>query len=175
MRELALVKAVVAEHFGLPQQLLETRFGSRQVSQPRQIACYLARDIFGFSYAEIGAGFGGRDVSTIRSFIAKARDAIGKSSEVAAAAEQARSRVLERWARIPRGGPDQIAARCDALDLLIDTAKAELAELRRLIIQERTSCASFSAGSLNAPCGQPVSNGGGCEQPMAQHQGDAHE
>ncbi len=55
----------VCEHFGIRTQDLLGRKRTRSISQPRQIAMYLARKLTPLSLEEIGAHFGGRDHSTV--------------------------------------------------------------------------------------------------------------
>ena len=59
------VQKVVAEHFGLSVVELCSKRRTQHIAHARQIAMYLAREIIGSSYPNIGAEFGGRDHSTV--------------------------------------------------------------------------------------------------------------
>jgi chromosomal replication initiator protein len=59
------VQRLVAESFRVTAAELVQRGGTGRMRLPRQVAMYLARKGTGATYAEIAAGFGGRDHSTV--------------------------------------------------------------------------------------------------------------
>lgn len=59
------VQTAVCKYFDLNLQDLTGDDRSRKFSYPRQIACYLAREMTDFSYPEIARKFGGRDHTSI--------------------------------------------------------------------------------------------------------------
>jgi len=65
---------VVAEHYSLAADELISRGRHRAVSDARQVAMYLARQLTGRSYASIGRRFGGRDHSTVIHACNKVKD-----------------------------------------------------------------------------------------------------
>lgn len=62
---IAEIEAAVARLFGLPPMEMRSARRSRTVSQPRQVAMYLARKLTNEAYKEIGSHFGGRNHSTV--------------------------------------------------------------------------------------------------------------
>jgi chromosomal replication initiator protein len=62
MREII---AVVARYFALPQSQLRSQSRRRSIVSARAIAIYLARELTGTSYEQIGQALGGRDHTTI--------------------------------------------------------------------------------------------------------------
>ena len=56
---------MVAEHYGLRPEDIRGRRRPRHISQPRQIAMYLARKHTEASYPELGRAFGGKDHTTV--------------------------------------------------------------------------------------------------------------
>ena len=63
--QISEILEAVSKHFGVRLQELLGRKRNRSVSQPRQIAMYLARKLTPLSLEEIGMHFGGRDHSTV--------------------------------------------------------------------------------------------------------------
>ncbi|MCR4428099.1 MAG: chromosomal replication initiator protein DnaA [Caldiserica bacterium] len=59
------IQKTVASYFGLTVEDLVAKKRSREISVPRQIAMYLARELTDSSLLQIGASFGGRDHSTV--------------------------------------------------------------------------------------------------------------
>jgi chromosomal replication initiator protein len=62
---LDLVKAMVAEHFGLSVDELVSPSRAARVAWPRQLAIHLARELTGSPLNMIGSAFGGRNHATI--------------------------------------------------------------------------------------------------------------
>lgn len=67
---------VVAEYYSLPADDLISRGRHQVVSDARQVAMYLARQLTNQSYASIGRRFGGRDHSTVIHACNKVKDLI---------------------------------------------------------------------------------------------------
>jgi hypothetical protein len=59
------MKRVVAEHFNIPVADMTSASRKREVTRPRQIAMFFAREVGHKSYPNIGLMFGGRDHSTV--------------------------------------------------------------------------------------------------------------
>lgn len=59
------VQRIVADHFGLPPEIMTTKRGPQQIAEKRQLAMLLARETVKSSYPDIGACFGGMDHSSI--------------------------------------------------------------------------------------------------------------
>lgn len=85
------VLAAVAAHFGIKVSDLKGSRKNREVSQPRQVAMYLARRLTRHSFPEIGRSFGGKDHSTVVKGVKKVEGMLKDSPELA---EQVR--VVER-------------------------------------------------------------------------------
>jgi chromosomal replication initiator protein len=59
------IQEVVAEHFGIKVAEMKSKRRTRNITFPRQIAMYLARELTDSSLPEIGTVFGGRDHTTV--------------------------------------------------------------------------------------------------------------
>lgn len=62
---LDLIQKKVAEFFNLDPQDTKTKKRNKNIVLPRQIAMYLTRELTNLSLPEIGAGFGGKDHTTV--------------------------------------------------------------------------------------------------------------
>jgi chromosomal replication initiator protein len=62
---LSEIIAIVAKYYSLPQKLLKSSSRKHAVVQGRATAIYLARQLTGASYDQIGRALGGRDHTTI--------------------------------------------------------------------------------------------------------------
>jgi chromosomal replication initiator protein len=60
-----LVQKVVANHYQVRLETMRSHDRSRDITLPRQIAMYLARELTGLSLPDIGKNFGGRDHTTV--------------------------------------------------------------------------------------------------------------
>lgn len=82
------IEAAVTAYAGLSEGQLRSRQRTRPVSRARHLAMYLARQMGGFSYSQIGAFFGGRNHSSVASAVEKitvlAGESDGFAREVAA-------------------------------------------------------------------------------------------
>jgi chromosomal replication initiator protein len=59
------IVALVARHYGVPQKLLKSNSRKQYIVRARATAVYLARELSGASYDQIGRLLGGRDHTTI--------------------------------------------------------------------------------------------------------------
>lgn len=70
------IQKVVASFFGVKVADLKSKKRKKAIAFPRQMAMYLARDLTGESYPEIGYKFGGKDHSTVIHAVSKISDLI---------------------------------------------------------------------------------------------------
>lgn len=59
------IQEAVSEFFGIPLVEMASERKGWEVSHPRQVAMYLARELTAFSYPMIGRRFGDRDHTTV--------------------------------------------------------------------------------------------------------------
>jgi chromosomal replication initiator protein len=59
------IQRIVAEHLGIPEDLLRAKTRKQEVVTARQIAMYLSKELTNSSLKTIGLHFGGRDHSTV--------------------------------------------------------------------------------------------------------------
>jgi chromosomal replication initiator protein len=59
------IQRIVAEHLGIPEDLLRAKTRKQEIVNARQIAMYLSKDLTNSSLKTIGLHFGGRDHSTV--------------------------------------------------------------------------------------------------------------
>ncbi len=59
------IQKIVADHFGIPEEAMKVRKRTSSLAYPRQIAMFLARELTGLSFTELGSRFGGRDHTTV--------------------------------------------------------------------------------------------------------------
>jgi chromosomal replication initiator protein len=62
---LAVIQHAVAKEWGVTVEMLKSKTRTKQITTPRQIAMFLARELLGLQLVEIGNAFGGRDHSTV--------------------------------------------------------------------------------------------------------------
>ena len=60
----SIIRAV-ADHFNLAASQIKQKTNARQISYPRQVAMYLAKDLTPASLPEIGRAFGGKHHTTV--------------------------------------------------------------------------------------------------------------
>jgi chromosomal replication initiator protein len=80
-----MVIRAVAAYFGLKPTQLKSKNNSRRISQPRQVAMYVCKQVTGLSLPQIGKDFGGKHHTTVLHSIRKIEEAKKKDSEIAAA------------------------------------------------------------------------------------------
>lgn len=77
------VQQMVAEHFNLKVEDFKAKKRTRNLSHPRQIAMYLARELTDNSLPKIGEEFGGRDHTTVIHAYEKIKEGIEKDPSLA--------------------------------------------------------------------------------------------
>ncbi|MDY5731298.1 MAG: chromosomal replication initiator protein DnaA [Eubacteriales bacterium] len=78
------VLSIVSSHYGITVADLKSAKRSKEISEPRQIAMYLVREILAMPYTKIGKSFGGKDHSTVMHACSKVADAKSNSTRLAA-------------------------------------------------------------------------------------------
>ena len=78
----------VSSHFGIRLQDLLGRKRTRSISQPRQIAMYLARKMTDSSLVSIGEKFGGKDHATVLHSIRKIESELNVKKELKSTVEK---------------------------------------------------------------------------------------
>ena len=73
------IQDAVANYYGLSVEDLKSPKRNHEITVPRQIAMYLAREMMGLSLTRIGDAFGGRHYTTVMSSISKVEDSIKQS------------------------------------------------------------------------------------------------
>ena len=68
------IKALVATHFNIPVEKLQSKTRLREIVEARQLSMYLAKNYTKDSLKSIGASFGGRDHSTVLHSLKIVRD-----------------------------------------------------------------------------------------------------
>ncbi|HEX5309450.1 MAG TPA: chromosomal replication initiator protein DnaA [Solirubrobacteraceae bacterium] len=84
------VKLAVSKRYGLTTEELVSPGRASRISQPRQLAMYLARELTSESLPAIGREFGGRDHSTVLHALRRAEQRIQADPSYRAAAESLR-------------------------------------------------------------------------------------
>jgi chromosomal replication initiator protein len=64
---------------------LKSKNNARRISQPRQIAMYICKEVTGLSLPQIGKDFGGKHHTTVLHSIRKIEQMKNKDSEIAGA------------------------------------------------------------------------------------------
>jgi chromosomal replication initiation ATPase DnaA len=76
----AEIKRAVAEHFGIPLESMISKCRGREITKPRQVAMFFAREMARKSYPRIGSMFGGRDHSTVMHAVKQVARRMGDDS-----------------------------------------------------------------------------------------------
>jgi chromosomal replication initiator protein len=69
-----IIKRTVADYYGISFNDLSAKKKTKALSDPRQVAMYITREITEYAWTEIGQEFGGRDHSTVMHAHDKIRD-----------------------------------------------------------------------------------------------------
>ncbi|HHY46245.1 MAG TPA: chromosomal replication initiator protein DnaA [Firmicutes bacterium] len=88
-----LIQQTVADFFQISYEEMRAKKRTRNVSYPRQIAMYLARELTEASLPKIGEEFGGRDHSTVIHACEKIQDELHADSALAATIKEIISRL----------------------------------------------------------------------------------
>ncbi|MEB3198590.1 MAG: chromosomal replication initiator protein DnaA [Candidatus Sericytochromatia bacterium] len=81
---IALINDMVAEHYHLDVTDLVGSRRTKEISQARQVAMYLARELTDMSLNIIGSKYGGRDHTTVMHAIEKIKGQIGRDTQLTA-------------------------------------------------------------------------------------------
>jgi chromosomal replication initiator protein len=85
------IRAAVAEAWGVEVDDLTSRRRTREVTEPRQVAMYLIRDILDLSLVQIGELFGGRDHSTVIHSVKKVEGVLEEDPDFRATVQELRA------------------------------------------------------------------------------------
>jgi chromosomal replication initiator protein len=80
-----MVIRAAAAYFGLKPSQLKSKNNARRISQPRQIAMHVCKEVTGLSLPQIGKDFGDKHHTTVLHSIRKIDEMKKKDSEIAAA------------------------------------------------------------------------------------------
>jgi chromosomal replication initiator protein len=75
------VQEVVARRWGVTPEGLRSKARTKNLTIPRQVAMFLARDLLGMQLVEIGQAFGGRDHSTVIHSVAKVQTQLSEDRQ----------------------------------------------------------------------------------------------
>ena len=87
-----IVQEIVAEHFKVKIDDLQSKKRTREIAFPRQIAMYLSRELTEISLPQIGSFFGGRDHTTVMHACNKVMDERKSNKQV----DNTISKLIER-------------------------------------------------------------------------------
>ena len=73
---ISVIQQAVAKEWGVTPEGLRSKVRTKNLTVPRQVAMYLARDLLGLQLVEIGAAFGGRDHSTVIHSLERVREGL---------------------------------------------------------------------------------------------------
>jgi len=89
----AAILDATATQFGIGTDALLARDRTPAVTRARKVAMYLARELTGQSFPEIGRGFGGRDHSTVLHAVRSVSAEVRRDSELAGTVDNLRARL----------------------------------------------------------------------------------
>ncbi len=89
------IQDAVASYYGITVEDLKSPRRNHEVTVPRQIAMYLAREMMGLSLTKIGDAFGGRHYTTVMSSIDKVDDSIKQSPSLASLLDDIRRLIKD--------------------------------------------------------------------------------
>ena len=90
-----LIKQTVCSHYGVTVEDMDSTRRSREISDPRQIAMYLCREMTELSTTRIGAEFGKRDHTTVMHACEKIEESIEKDMKLRAEIQLLRRKITE--------------------------------------------------------------------------------
>ena len=76
------IQRVVADQYSLKPAELKAKDNSRRITEPRQVAMFLCRELTDSSLPEIGRAFGGKHHTTVLHSIRKVEERLGKDPRV---------------------------------------------------------------------------------------------
>jgi chromosomal replication initiator protein len=83
----------VASEWGVTVEGLRSKTRTKNLTVPRQVAMYLAREVLGLQLVEIGQSFGGRDHSTVIHSLERVTDMMKDSADFRGRVERVRETV----------------------------------------------------------------------------------
>ena len=83
----------VAAEWGATVEGLQSKTRTKNLTVPRQVAMYLAREVLGLQLVEIGQAFGGRDHSTVIHSLERVGEMMKESSEFRGRVDKVRETV----------------------------------------------------------------------------------
>ncbi len=89
------IQDAVADYYGITTDDLKSPRRNHEVTVPRQIAMYLAREMMGLSLTKIGDAFGGRHYTTVMSSIEKVDESIKQSPSLASLLDDIRRLIKD--------------------------------------------------------------------------------
>jgi chromosomal replication initiator protein len=93
---LADIEKAVCDLFGVSTEQVKSRKQSRAIIQARQVAMYLARELLGLSYSEIGDFFGGKNHTTVLCAEKRVRKLLEENPETQALVTRLQERLGPR-------------------------------------------------------------------------------
>jgi chromosomal replication initiator protein len=87
------IQRVVAEHLGIPEDLMRAKTRKQEIVNARQIAMYLSKELTNSSLKTIGLHFGGRDHSTVIHAYQSIEDSIASDPRQKLLITQLRSKI----------------------------------------------------------------------------------
>lgn len=79
--DIPYIKDVTAKYFDIEPSEMDSKKRTKKITQPRQVAMYLCRELTDASFPKIGESFGGRDHSTVVHACSKISEEIERESE----------------------------------------------------------------------------------------------
>jgi chromosomal replication initiator protein len=89
-----VVQEVVARSWGVSVEAIRSATRTKTITEPRQVAMYLIREILGTQLTEIGSSFGGRDHSTVIHSIDKVASQLQQNPGFKARVQELRRQLL---------------------------------------------------------------------------------
>ena len=90
---MALIQQRVATEWGVTVEGLRSKTRTKNLTVPRQVAMYLAREVLGLQLVEIGQAFGGRDHSTVIHSLERVSDMMKESADFRGRVDKVRETV----------------------------------------------------------------------------------
>lgn len=90
---MALIQQRVATEWGVTVEGLRSKTRTKNLTVPRQVAMYLAREVLGLQLVEIGQAFGGRDHSTVIHSLERVADMMKESADFRGRVDKVRETV----------------------------------------------------------------------------------
>lgn len=88
-----MIIEVVAAYYNITKKDMLSSKRSRNISEPRQVAMFLCRDVLNMPYAKIGDAFGGKDHTTVMHACAKIENLIEDEDKMVEDIKNIRKRI----------------------------------------------------------------------------------